>query len=96
MSAACCGSARIRIIEVGNSRAGVTGLDRLIDQVFIEGWSPHDEGLGKRLVEGLRAAGNFVAGSAEDDYAKALFALYQAHVEAQQRLRPNPSPSTKR
>jgi len=82
MSPRCCGLRSVRIIQVGNSRAGVTGLDQLLEQAYLEGWSLVDEGLGKRLVDGLRAAGNYVAETAEAAYAASLLELYRAHAEA--------------
>ena len=98
MSPACCGARSVRIIKVGNSRAGVTGLDQLLEQVHLEGWLLSDQGLGQRLVEGLRGAGNFVANTAEAAYAEALLGLYRAHVGAIRRENPEhiPVPPVKR
>jgi hypothetical protein len=93
MSPACCAPKNIRIIKVGDSRAGVTGLAPLLEQVFREGWSPRDPGLGKRLVEGLRAAGNFVAPASETAYAEALLGLYDDYVEANQKAEPKVIPA---
>lgn len=76
MSPACCGIRNVRIIRIGGSRAGVTGLDQLLQEVDLEGWSPGDPGLGARLVEGLRDAGNYVAPAAEGAYARSLRELY--------------------
>jgi len=84
MSPACCGLRSVRIIQVSNARAGLTGLDELLKQVYLEGWRPDDENLAKRLVEGIRAAGNYVAEAAEAAYAQSLLNLYRAHVAAAQ------------
>jgi hypothetical protein len=88
MSPACCGPKNFRIIKVGDSRAGVTGLDHLLEQASLEGWSPRDQRLGERLVEGLRAAGNFVAPTSETAYAEALLGLYHDYVGANQKEKP--------
>ncbi len=86
MSPACCGIRSVRIIRVGDSRAGVTGVDQLLKRVNLEGWSPEDEGLGKRLVEGLRATGNYVSPAAEAAYARSLLDLYRSYVDAARKL----------
>jgi hypothetical protein len=75
----------VRIIQVGNSRAGVTGLDQLLEQISLEGWAPDDEGLAKRLVGGLRTAGNYVAQTAEAAYAQSLLDLYRAYATGTQK-----------
>jgi hypothetical protein len=50
MARGCCGPKNIRIIRVGNSKAGVTGLDQILEDTLRQGWSPDQEGLTGRCL----------------------------------------------
>jgi hypothetical protein len=76
----CCGSHRVRRIKVGNTYAGITGLDELFQALRREGWRPEQEGLKARVIDGLRKAGNYIAAGYEDIYAETLLALYRKKV----------------
>ena len=80
----CCKPKGLRKIRVGNSMAGVTGLDELVEEACRQGWSSEQRGLGAFLIAGLRAAGNYIAASEEAAYAEALVTLYREHHRAAQ------------
>ena len=69
------------MIRVGDSKAGVTGLDRVLEETRSQGWQPEQEGLKQALVEALRAAGNYVSPAAEDAYGDTLLGSYRQYFE---------------
>lgn len=85
MAPRCCGMKGVRIIRVGNSKAGVTGLDQILEETHRQGWRPEQEGLKQTLVEALRAAGNYVSPSSEGAYGDSLADLYREYVEEAKR-----------
>lgn len=77
MSPACCPPKGLRKIKVGDTVAGVTGLDGLLESTFEQGWQPDQPGLAEHLVAGLRAAGNYVDRGSESAYGETLLSLYR-------------------
>jgi len=82
MARGCCPPKGIRIIRVGDFEAGVKGLEQVLEKAYQQGWLPEQEGLGKALVEGLRAAGNYIGSKVEAAYGEALTNLYREYFEA--------------
>lgn len=76
MTSKCCSPGGPRKLRVGDGVVSVAGLDRLLQRAFDEGRQPGEEGLSARLLEGLRAAGNYIPRGAETGYAAALEAAY--------------------
>ena len=85
MGRACCPPKGIRIIRVGDFEAGVKGLDKVLEEAYRLGWLPEQEGLRRALVEGLRAAGNYVGTKVEAAYEEALANIYREYFEAARR-----------
>ena len=44
MAPRCCTVKGLRMIRVGDSKAGVTGLDRILEETCNQGWQPEQEG----------------------------------------------------
>jgi len=80
MGRSCCGNRGVRIIKIANSKAGLTGLDQLLEDVYREGWRPGQPGLEERLISGVRAAGNYIEPGFETVYAKSLEELYRSFL----------------
>jgi hypothetical protein len=66
----------LRIIKVGGQKVGLTGLDAVLEQFWLEGWEPGEPGLEKALVAALRQAGNYITPPEEPAYEQALGVLY--------------------
>lgn len=81
MAARCCTVKGLRMIRVGDSKAGVTGLDQILEESRRQGWRPDQEGLKRVLVAALRAAGNYVSPSSEEAYGESLLGLYRQYLE---------------
>jgi len=81
----CCRIKRLRKIRVADFEAGVTGLDEILEHVYRNGWVPDQEGLGKVLLDALRAAGNYVTPKYEAAYSETLVGLYRGYYEAARR-----------
>jgi small redox-active disulfide protein 2 len=67
---------------VGNFVVGVTGLDALLEDTLRRDWRPGQEGLQEALVQGLRAAGNYIAPGNEGAYGEALAELYRQYFHS--------------
>ncbi len=80
--AACCGMKGLRMIRVGNNVVGLTGVNAILEALYIEGWSPDDEGLSQNIVARLRAADNYITPSEESTYGEALQDLFREFYEA--------------
>jgi small redox-active disulfide protein 2 len=85
MSPACCSPKGLRKIKVGDTVAGVTGLDELLETAFERGWQPEQPGLADHLVAGLRAAGNYVDRGSEPAYRETLLTIYRDFFEKKQK-----------
>lgn len=91
MAKGCCSPKGLRLIRVGGSKAGVTGLDQLLEEMYQQGWEPRQQGLGPALLTRLRAAGNYVVPEMEAAYQEALTHLYRDYVQAARRRKPQPA-----
>jgi hypothetical protein len=70
------------MIRVGNNVVGLTGVNAILEALYIEGWSPDDEDLGQSAVERLREAGNYITPNGESAYGEALRDLFREFYEA--------------
>lgn len=77
MSPSCCGMRGVRRVRVGDFDVGITGLDSALETLYVEGWLPEDEELGKTLVQQLREAGNYIPPRDEPLYAPVLVELFR-------------------
>ena len=89
MSPACCSPKGLRKIKVGDTVAGVTGLDELLESAFERGWQPDQPELAEHLVAGLRAAGNYVDRGSESAYGETLLSLYREFFQERQKRSPS-------
>jgi NAD-dependent dihydropyrimidine dehydrogenase PreA subunit len=60
-----------RMLYIGNSPAGLLGLDELLLELLEDGITPDDQTLDEILISGIKK-NNFVPKSAYNDYAAAL------------------------
>jgi hypothetical protein len=77
----CCGITGLRMVRVGNTTVGLTGVNAILEALYIEGWSPDDEGLSENIVERLRQAGNYITKNEEGTYGAALRDLFREFYE---------------
>lgn len=77
MSPRCCGSGPLRLVRVGTTDVGLSGLDTVLEQIYLEGWSPGEPGLEEVLVGAARAAGNYIPHGQERAYGAALAELFR-------------------
>lgn len=77
MNQGCCGGGAVRLIRIGDTKVGLTGLDAILERFYLEGWSPGDTGLEAALVEACREAGNYILPPEGPAYAAALGELYR-------------------
>jgi hypothetical protein len=78
----CCGVTGLRMIRVGDNVVGLTGVNAILEALYIEGWSPDDEVLAKSIVTRLREAGNYITPREEGNYGEALRRLFREFYEA--------------
>jgi len=88
MAPRCCPVKGLRLIRVGDSKVGLTGLDQTLAEIYSQGWLPEQAGLKEALVERLRAAGNYITPASEAAYGDALAELYRKHFEETKRRSP--------
>ncbi len=88
MAPRCCTVKGIRIITVGSSKAGVIGLEQVLEETLRRGCLPDQKGLKEDLVTAVRAQGNYVAPSSEEAYGDALAAAYRDYFKQVSRNRP--------
>jgi hypothetical protein len=69
----------VRIIKVAEFEAGLVGLDQVLRNVYLSG-KVNDEEIERDLLKGIKECGNYVSGSREEDYMKALLREYQKYV----------------
>ena len=77
MSPSCCGMRSVRRLRIGNIEVGLTGVDSAMELLYLEGWSPDDEDLGKTLLQQLREGGNYIPANEESQYAPVLIELFR-------------------
>ncbi len=82
MSPSCCGIRGLRRLRIGNIEVGLTDVDATMEFLYVEGWSPEDEHLGKTFVQQLRKAGNYIPPDQEPLYAPALIELFRDFYKA--------------
>ncbi len=80
MSGSCCAKPIATIIKVGDSEAGIQGLEAAFHNVYVSGLSD-EELIKSELLKWAREFGNYIAASAEGEYAKALLGEYRQYVE---------------
>lgn len=76
----CCSNKPPRVISVGNTQAGIKGLDEILHQVKEEGLV-EKEALERELLALARDHGNYIASSMEGEYAKALLREYKEYCQ---------------
>jgi hypothetical protein len=78
----CCPKPKVRIIKIGNSEAGILGLDEILQHARTSG-KTSDEELKSELLALARDAGNYVAASLEQTYKDAFLREYKKHLQDQ-------------
>ena len=71
------------MLYIGNSPAGLLGLDELFQQLYDDGITPESQTLDDRLISGIKV-NNFVPKSANNDYATALRLEFNAFYVSKQ------------
>ncbi len=79
MGSSCCGRPSTTIIRVADFDAGILGLEAAILNVYVSGAEKEEE-LKEALLREVKAQGNYVAPSRENDYRTALLREYIAYV----------------
>ncbi len=82
MSPGCCAIRGLRRLRIGEREVGLTSVDATLEYLYIEGWSPEDEGLGETFVQQLRKAGNYIPTDQESLYAPVLIELFREFCNA--------------
>ncbi len=81
MNRSCCGIRGVRLLRVGDVEVGLTGVDAAMKLLYVEGWSPDDEDLGRTFVQQLRDAGNYIPANQESLYFPVLVELFRNFYE---------------
>lgn len=79
MARACCSKPIARIIKVAEFEAGLFGLDEALCKVFHSG-AENEEEIKAALLQWIRAYGNYIAPSRENDYKAALMREYREYA----------------
>jgi hypothetical protein len=79
----CCGKPVTRIIKVADFEAGLIGLDQALHNAHVAGFEGEEE-IKQELLRLIRAFGNYVSPSRENDYRQALLREYESYVASQQ------------
>ena len=58
-------------VRIGNMNIVLVGSSKILDDLYLEGWSPGDPGLQEVLSNGLREAGNHLSPGLESTCAAA-------------------------
>lgn len=87
MGSSCCGKPIATIIRVADVDAGILGLENAFMNVYVSGVET-EEDLMNDLLKEVRAAGNYISASRENDYKKALLREYHAYVAKARRNAP--------
>ncbi len=80
---ACCGGPvpAVRWIEVGGEMAGITGLDAVLEQLYLLERPPDAPDIGKELLDMIRMR-NYIPPGTEKLYTEALIREYAAYCAA--------------
>jgi hypothetical protein len=79
MPGSCCAKPIAKIIKVGNSEAGIVGLEVALADVYELGID-NDEQIATALVLSARKIGNYISSGIEADYRSALLLEYREFV----------------
>jgi len=83
MPGSCCGRPIAKIIKVGNSEAGIAGLETALTNVYTSGIKDEEQ-IQAALLRSVRQLGNFIPASVESDYKSALLWEYREFVRHEQ------------
>jgi hypothetical protein len=78
---ACCAKPIATIIQVGDFLAGIVGLEKAIQNVYILRLTDEQQ-IKNDLLQRVRDFGNYVTPSTEEDYKRALFREYKLYLNA--------------
>jgi hypothetical protein len=79
MPGSCCGKPIATIIKVGNSEAGIRGLEESLHNVYVTEITDEEQ-IKSDLLKWIRQFGNYVATNSESDYGQALLREYQQYA----------------
>jgi hypothetical protein len=79
MVGGCCERPNVRIIRVAEFEAGLVGLDRALNNVYISGLTNEEE-IQRMLLKWIKEFGNYITLSRENDYRKALLREYREYL----------------
>ena len=82
MPRSCCARPIATIIKVGNSEAGIRGLEQIMKSAHNSGIT-NDEGLKSELLALARDRGNFIAPNVEHAYKEAFLREYKLFCKRQ-------------
>ena len=80
MPGSCCNKSIATIIKVGNSDAGIVGLEAALRNVYISGVKDEEQ-VKAYLLQRVKEFGNYIAPGTESDYKDALLREYRKFVE---------------
>lgn len=81
MNASAVRSGNAYRIQVGNSEFILFKLDAILEEFYLEGWSPGDDGLEDALLEALREEGDRIPRGYEPACKAALSKAFSHHCE---------------
>jgi len=87
MPGSCCAKPIATIIKVGNSEAGIVGLEAALQSVYISGGND-DQQIKAELLQCVKRFGNYIAPSCEHEYKEALLREYRKYVATAARKAP--------
>ena len=70
-------------IHIGNMSIVLVAVGEILDDLYLEGWSPGDPGLLEALSKGLREAGNHLSPGMESACAAALGEVFSRFCREQ-------------
>ncbi len=94
MGSSCCGRPSTTIIRVADFDAGILGLEAAILNVYVSGAEKEEE-LKEALLREVKAQGNYIAPSRENDYRRALLREYVTYVAKTTKKIPQAAKGTK-
>ena len=80
MKQGCCGG--VWVVRLGDSKVGLSGVDRILERFYLQGWLPEDANLGNALLRPLGETGNHIRPTEGPAYAGALGELYHQFCAA--------------
>jgi hypothetical protein len=81
MAGGCCPNPIAKIIKVGGLDVGILGLENVLQGVYATGIQEETQ-LKHNLLVSVRALGNFVPPSREEEYKEALLREYRKFCRA--------------